>query len=413
MSSLSIASYFPWSRMVVESQSVSAKGDLAVIDLRPDQRFAPRCHVCGAQASRVCSHEVRAVHDKPLASARVMLRLAYRNVYCANCGRVVVEQLEAVEPWQRLTRRLAFYIHQLCRLMTVREVAEHLELDWKTVKNIDKAFLEGTYAEPELGEPRILAVDEFSLRKGRRYVTVVIDYQSGRILHVAEGNRSESLGSFFEALSEEQKGKIEAIAMDMWDPYIKAVRQNAPHVKIVFDMFHALKAFSRIIEEVHLAEYRKAQGEGKEVLKGSKWLLLKGPQGLKEPEQEQLERLLQLNGNIAKVMILREKLKGLWQQLCPLLAAEAIREWCALARSLPYGKLQTFAGRLERYGYGIINHCDYLIHTSKMEGVNNKIKVIKRRAYGYHDLRYFALKIYQAFDPDQPYPPESYSLFGR
>lgn len=413
MSSLSIAAYFPWSRMVVESQSVSAEADLAVIDLRPDQRFAPRCHICGASSSRVCSHQLRAVRDQPMASARITLRLSYRNIYCANCRRVVVEELEAVEPWQRVTRRLAFYIHQLCRLMTVSEVAQHLELDWKTVKNIDKAFLEQTYAEPELGEPNILAVDEFSLRKGRRYVTVVIDYRRGRILHVAEGNRSESLSSFFEALSEEQKGKIEAIAMDMWDPYIKAVRQSAPHVKIVFDLFHALKAFCRIIDEVRLAEYRKAQEEGKEVLKGSKWLLLKQREGLKEPEQERLDRLLQLNGNIAKVLILRDKLKRLWQHLCPLLAAEAIREWCALARSLPYRKLQTFAGRLERYGYGILNHCDYLIHTSKIEGVNNKIKVIKRRAYGYHDLRYFTLKIYQAFDPDQPYPPENYSLFGR
>lgn len=407
MSSLSIAPFFPWSRMVVTGQSVSEEADLAVVDLRPDRRYAPLCHLCGQKAGRVCSHQARAVRDLDMASARVQLRLSYRKVYCPACRAVVVEELEPLVPWQRVTRRLAACIHQLCAVMTVQDVAAHFGLNWKTVKDIDKAFLQERYAPAELGELRVLAVDEFSLRKGRHYVTVVIDYETGRVLHVAEGNRSESLASFFGKLNDRQKAGIEAIAMDMWDPYIKAVRECVPHVKIVFDLFHAVQAFSRIIDEVRLAEYRKASEQDREVIKGSKWLLLKTPQALRQSEREHLDRLLKLNCVIATVMTLKDQLRPLWRSDSRQQVARAMAEWCALARRVGHGKVERFARRLEHYGYGILNHCDYPIHTSKLEGINNKIKVIKRRAYGFHDLGYFALKIHQAFDP------ENRSLFGR
>ncbi|MFO7959036.1 MAG: helix-turn-helix domain-containing protein [Candidatus Brocadiia bacterium] len=148
MPAVSITPYFPWCRVVVANQNVSAEADLAVVDLRPDRRFTPLCHRCWAEAARICSHQVRSVRDLDLASARVHLRLAYRKVFCPACDVVVVEELEVVDPWQRVTRRLARLIHQLCRVMTAADVARHFGLDWKTAGNIDRPSRRRTMGRP-------------------------------------------------------------------------------------------------------------------------------------------------------------------------------------------------------------------------------------------------------------------------
>ena len=171
-----------------------------------------------------------------------------------------------------------------------------------------------------------------------------------------------------------------------------------PHAKIVFDLFHVVASFNRVIDKVRNSEYRKASKEDKAVFKGSKYLLLKNRKNLKSQQQRQhLKELLALNETINTVMILKESLKHIWKYRSRFWAAKALDDWCSLARSLNQRSVTTFANTLERYRYGILNHCDHPIHTGKLEGVNNKIKVLKRKGYGYRDLRYFTLKIYQAF----------------
>jgi transposase len=280
--------------------------------------------------------------------------------------------------------------------MTVREVAEHLGLDWKTVKEIDKLFLENEYGETDYEGLRILAIDEISIRKGHRYLTVVLDYDSGRVVWIGKHRRAKTLCSFFNRMTSRQRRALEAIVMDMWDPYIKAVRKKLPHVKIVFDLFHVVAQFNRLIDTVRNSEYRKASLQDKEVFKGAKYLLLRS-KIRKRTERQHLKQLLKLNEVINIVLILRDKLKHIWSYRSRTWANKRIDEWCALAHSLKNRELTNFANMLEEYRYGILNHCDYPIHTGKLEGVNNKIKVIKRRAYGFHDLRYFSLKIIQAF----------------
>lgn len=171
-----------------------------------------------------------------------------------------------------------------------------------------------------------------------------------------------------------------------------------PWAKIVFDKFHVVAAFSRVIDKIRNAEYRKASKEDKAVFKGSRYLLLKNRSNLKDKAQrDHLKKLLNLNETLSKVMILKDQLKHIWDYRSSSWANKAIDQWCALARSLEQPSLNSFVKMLERHRYGIVNHCDHPIHTGKLEGVNNKIKVIKRKAYGFHDLRYFTLKIYQAF----------------
>lgn len=168
-----------------------------------------------------------------------------------------------------------------------------------------------------------------------------------------------------------------------------------PQAKIVFDLFHVVANFNRVIDKVRNSEYRKAGKEDKAVYKGTKYLLLKNRNNLKTQEQRQhLKDLLALNETINTVMILKEKLKHIWTYRSRAWAAKAVDQWCALARSVNNPSVNAFVKTLERYRYGILNHCDYPIHNGKIEGVNNKIKVIKRKSYGFHDLRYFTLKIY-------------------
>jgi transposase len=396
MSNISITPYFPFCRIRITDQFVYLQGHESWLRVVPDKRFRPICHLCGQKAHRVHSWGHRSVRDLNLASTQVYLHCHFRKIFCLVCGQIVIEDLELLHPYFRVTKRLALYIHGLCRVMTVKEVADHLDLDWKTVKNIDKYFLEIEYGTPRFDGLRLLAVDEIAIRKGHRYLTVILDYESGRVVWIGQKRKARTLKTFFNLLSKGQKNQLEAIAMDMWDPYVKAVKEKVPHVKIVFDLFHVVAQFSRVIDKVRNSEYRKASKEQKEIFKGAKYLLLKNTVR-RTKDRIQLTELLKLNEVINTVYILKDQLKHIWSYKSRTWATKALDQWCALARSLENRTVTKFVNTLERYGYGLLNHCDYPLHTSVLEGVNNKIKVIKRKAYGFHDLRYFSLKIFQAF----------------
>ena len=226
MSGATIAPYFPFRRIKIQGQAVASQTNRARIQMEPDKRFAPVCHHCGKKAAAVHSWTGRSVRDLDMAGTRVWLDCRYRKLYCACCRRIVIEELDLFDPYLRITRRLAAYIHELCRRMTVRDVARHLGLDWKTVKDADKLFLEARYGQPDYEGLRILAVDEISIRKGHRYLTVVLDYETGRVVYVGKARKARTLMRFLNRLSTGQRKAIEAVVMDMWDPYIKAVKKN-------------------------------------------------------------------------------------------------------------------------------------------------------------------------------------------
>jgi len=396
MSGISITPYFPFCRVNIVGQQVM--GTTSLIHARPDQRYNPICYVCKRSSVIIHKWVQRSIRDLNFGPAYVSIECRYRQIYCLICGRFLLEDLEFFEPSRRVTKRFACYIHDLCKLLTVQDVAKHCNLDWKTVKDIDKTFLEKEYGQTDYGDLTILAVDEISIRRGHTYMTVVLDYLTGRVVWMGKGRKAATFMQFFEGMTDDQIEKLEAIAMDMWDPYIKAVETKAPHVKIVFDLFHMVKEFNKIIDRVRIDEYTKASESDKSVIKGSKYLLLKNAENIKDDgEKEHLDRLLALNKTISKVMILKDNLKLIWACESREEAKQQINAWCLLAESVHHPSVNKFVNRIRRYEYGILNHCDYPIHTSIIEGVNNKIKVIKRKSYGFHDAIYFSLKIIQAF----------------
>ena len=246
MSGLSITPYFPFRRIRILKQAVKKTANKAVISAVPDKRFHPVCHLCGQKVASVHSWTQRCSRDLNLATTQVWIRCEYRKLFCGKCQRISIEELELFHPYLRVTRRLATYIHHLCKVMTVTEVAQHLQLDWKTVKEIDKQYLEAQYGQPLYEGLRILAVDEISLKKGHKYLTIVLDYETGRVVHVGKDRKAKTLTSFFNRLSAKQKKSIEAVVMDMWDPFIKAVKKNfhKQPLFLIFSMSWPLLAVS-------------------------------------------------------------------------------------------------------------------------------------------------------------------------
>lgn len=397
MSARSIAPFFPWRRMKVAYQSVSQESRSALVRLEPDQRYRPCCHGCGRPARTVHSATRKFVRDLSLADFSLMLQIEYRKIWCGHCGGVRVEQLEFVDTHQRVTHRLAAYAAQLCKAgLSVEAVARHLELDPKTVKAIDKATLQAEFGKTIYDGLKRLAIDEIAVKKGHNYMTVVLDYDTGRVVWMGEGRQNATIDAFFEAMPTEVREGIEAVAIDMWEPYINAVKRWCRQADVVFDLFHVVKAFNKVIDDIRNEEYRNADATGRETLKGSKYLFLKNWGNLKREGRVQLEEILALNERLNTIYWLKDLLAHIWDYHYPGWAKKMLAEWCEVARQDGHPALVKFAEKLERHRYGIISHCKHPIHTSKLEGVNNKIKVVKRIAYGFHDLEYFALKVKQA-----------------
>lgn len=403
MSGLSIASYFPFARVKVVCQNVHSEA--ALIRLQQDRRWRPLCHDCRSPAKTVHSQgHRRMIRDLNLADRQVWLHVDYRKIWCPRCGKTRVEHLSFCDSPQRLTHRLRRYVYDLCKKMPITEVAEHLDLDPKTVKAVDQQFLQEQFGQTDYDDLRILGIDEIAVKKGQQYMTVVMDYLTGRVVWTGEGRDKETLDRFFAGMTDEQKVAIQAVTVDMWDAYINRIKHHCPQAMIVFDLFHLVQAFGRVVDEVRREEVRKAVGPMKKIVKGSRYLLLKNRDNLRGDQADRLDELLKLNENLSRVYILKDQLKMIYQYRRRPAAKTALDDWCAMAGRVNNRWMTHFIQRLRSHEDGILNHSDFPIGTSRLEGVNNKIKVIKRKAYGFHDPDYFGLKIKQAFPGDAKEP---------
>ena len=397
MSKPSVTGFFPWRRVKVTYVNTVEASGAAIAVVEPDRRFRPICHACGAPGVAIHAHTRKFIRDLNFGDFTMLLQVEHRKIRCDQCRKVRVEGLEFVDASARVTHRLAAYAAQLCKAgLSVEAVARHLALDPKTVKAIDKATLEAQFSQTTYEGLKRLAIDEIAVKKGHNYMTVVLDYDTGRVVWMGEGRQTDTIDAFFDAMPVEVREGIEAVAIDMWEPYINAVRRWCPQAAIVFDLFHVVKAFTKVIDDIRNEEFRKARGDLRALLPGSKYLFLKNWGNLKREGRIQLEETLALNERLNTIYWLKDLLAHIWDYYYPGWAVKMLAEWCEVARQDGHPALVRFAAKLERHQYGIISHCKHQIHTSKLEGVNNKIKVVKRIAYGFHDLEYFALKVKQA-----------------
>jgi transposase len=398
MSTLSIAPYFAFARTKVVRQAVHGEIHGAMVHLEPDQRFRPVCHACGTAAATIHSQGYRrTLRDLDMGDTRIWLQVGYRKVWCHRCRGTRVEHLAFCRAGQRVTLRLARYVYELCKVLPVEEVARHLDLDPKTVRAIDHAFLEDEFGRTDYAGLRVLAIDEVAVHRGHAYMTVVLDHESGRVVWMGEGRTEATLDAFFAGMTDTQKHAIEAVAVDLWQPYIKAVRRHCPRARIVFDLFHLVKAYGEVVKAVRHEQYMNARDEDRRVFHGTHYLLLKNGENLKADQRVRLDQLLAVNATLTRVYLLKDQLKAIYRERFRYRVKWALDDWITMAQAVPHPMMRAFIRRLRAAEDGILNHGCYPIGTSRLEGVNTKIKLLIRRAYGYHDTRYLALKVKHAF----------------
>lgn len=382
-------------------------GDITIRCNR-DRRFKATEH-CWGQSGKIERYLRRTIMDVPLAGKRCLVNIEYVQVFLHNKARV--EGLSFVAPGQRVTHRMARLVSALCRHMTISAVARYTGLSWDTVKNLDKTCLAEQLPplRPDLLEGlRLIGVDEVARAKGHDYLTLVYDMVSGDLLWIKEGRTADVFGEFLRALSAECADGIEAVAMDMGLAYQSAVRQWLPEAKIVFDRFHVMQLYSKVIKQVRRAEFSKADAEHKPQIKGTAYLLLSNRDKLNDDGAARLQVLLDTNQTLHTVYMLKEQLQALWQNP-PTVAAMHTRleDWCKLAEASKITALKTFSKTLKSHAVGICNYAAYPITSAAIEAGNVGIGLIRKRARGMLDTEYLKLKIRQLNLPDiaEPFYP--------
>lgn len=370
-----------------------------VIRLHPVHGWPRCCSGCGGHTRAIHELQERRVRDLPLFEHRVELVVPRIRVACARCG-PKLEQLWWLDPYARVTRRLADSVARLCEVASIRHVARFFGLHWNTVKEIDRAHLQRSLGPVDLDGLEVIAMDEFAIQKGHRYATVIIEPTRKRVLWVGRGRGREDVRPFFLALGAERGAQLKAAVMDMNAGYELEVKRHCPNAVIVFDLFHVIAKYGReVIDRVRVdrANELRAQPRERQIVKGARWLLLKNRDSLRPGEDVELEELLAANHALFVVYVLRDALKELWSYRHVGYAARAWRSWYRKALRSGIAPLRHFAQKLRPYLPGILGHCRYPLGTNLIEGINNKIKVIKRMAYGFRDDAYFFLKIRAAF----------------
>jgi len=353
------------------------------------------CSNCGSREIIKHGIALRTFRLIPIGSESVFLEAAIPRVECRKCGVIRQVKIGFADARHSYTHSFERYALDLSRRTTIQDVARHLGISWDVIKDIQSRYLKRRFSKPRLKKLRLIAIDEIAVAKGHRYLTIVLDLETGAVIFVGSGKEAASLEPFWARLLR-SGAKIEAVAMDMSKAYISAVSEHLPGAQIVFDRFHIVKLYNDRLSEFRSDLYREAEDVlKKQVLKGTKWLLLKNPENLdgKRKERERLDEALSLNRSLAVAYYMKEDLRQIWERKDKSSAEKFLEDWAARASASGIQFLQKLAKTLLGYRSGVLAWYDYPISTGPLEGVNNKINTMKRQSYGFRDMAFFKLKI--------------------
>jgi len=287
---------------------------------------------------------------------------------------------------------LSRFVYGLSRVMTLSDVAEVTLLSWDTVKAITKTHPARDYGKPALRGVRYLGIDEIHLGSKKRYFTIVIDLEDGRILWAKPGRGGAALQGFWPRLRR-AKAKIQAVATDMSAAYWSAVLDHLPDAALVFDKFHVIKLMNERLDDLRRQMVREAEGPFKRRIKGTRFLLLRNPENLSEEQIPKLDRALKLNEPLLLGWYWKEELRELWSQPSRRQMEVFLKDWCQKADQTTIGQMMKMAKRLRTHATGILAYARHPITSGKLEGINNKIKTLTKRSYGFHDENFFILRL--------------------
>lgn len=325
------------------------------------------------------------------------LEVELRRVFCRKCGAVKQEKpswLSRRNPFY--TERFAWHVGRLCRRQTIKDVARDLKLDWKTVKELEKEYMAEQLRRAGKPKPKVIGVDEISIRKGHSYRIVVSDLERRRPIWFGGVDRSEaSMNMFFHSIGRVNSGRIRLAVMDMWKAFSKSTRSHAPNAAILFDKFHVLRHIGDALDKVRKQEYVRLAGKDRSFIKGQKYTLLSNRENLTLDGRQSLAKLLNANNRLNTAYLLKESFGQLWSYRSQRWARKFFDNW---KESLKWRRLkpfEKFADMVERNWDGIAAYCEpeNKVALGFVEGLNNKIRVVQRRAYGLRDEEYLRLKV--------------------
>ncbi|MGE6333065.1 ISL3 family transposase [Stenotrophomonas sp. NPDC077659] len=360
-----------------------------------------------------CGHRCRSRYDKRSCRARDLRMAGWRlyveferwRVLCPGCGGVHVERLDWLAKNPRYTERFALHVGNLCRNMTNKAVAELERLHDSTVKDLSKLYMAEQVRRAGTPAPRAIGIDEIAIHKGHDYRVVVSDLERGRPIWFGGSGRTEAdIDLFFTELGPKKAAGIELAVMDMWRPFRTSVRKNAPNAGIVFDKFHIIGHLSDALDHVRRDEYKRLQGKDRSYIKGQRYTLLSRREHLSLDGRKALGKLLAANKRLNTAYLLKESFGQLWSYRSERGARAFFGRWKQSLRWQRLAPYQKFARMIERHWDGIAAYChpDNKVSLGLVEGLNNKIRVIQRSAYGYRDEDYLRLKIIASFLPPLP-----------
>jgi len=327
---------------------------------------------------------------------RIYLDFEVRRVECRSCGKVKRERLEFLADNPFYTKRFAYYVGRRCRSTTIKDIAEELKLDWHAVKELDKQYMAAQLAKAGRPGPKVIGIDEISIKKRHTYRIVVSDLIRGRPIWFGGQDRSEaSMSEFYVWLGANQRRRIRLAVMDMWKPFRNATQDHAPQAAILFDKFHVLRHLGQALDTVRKREYARLTGKQRQYIKGQKYTLLSHRDNLTLEGRQALKTLLAANKRLNTAYLLRESFGQLWRYEREGWARRFFENWRASLKWQRLKPYEKFAEIIDRHWDGIAAYCkpQNKVALGFVEGLNNKIRVIQRRAYGLRDEEYLRLKI--------------------
>jgi transposase len=338
----------------------------------------------------------RRVRDLGCGDTRVYLEIEVRRVQCRGCGKVKRERLEFLADNPFYTKRFAHYVGRRCRQATIKDIGEELDLDWDTVKALEKQYMQAQLAKAGRPGPKVIGIDEISIRKGHTYRIVVSDLIRARPIWFGGADRSEaSMARFYDWLGAKKSHGIRLAVMDMWKPFRNATNARAPQAAVLFDKFHIMRHLGEALDTVRKSEYARLSGKDRRFIKGQKYTLLSNRENLTLEGRQSLKRLLSANKRLNTAYLLKESFAQLWSYERESWARRFFENWRASLKWQRLKPYEKFAEMIDRHWDGIAAYCrpENKVSLGFVEGLNNKIRVIQRRAYGLRDEEYLRLKI--------------------
>ena len=392
--------YHAWGLYSLECTKEEYKGNTIILHVQSKKRLlvCPKCGKCHLVKN---GYRIRDFVGLPIGGKKVIVRMKVQRYKCMNeeCDYDQQENIPFATGSRSYTHRFAKYVVDLLRGMTLQDVANHLNISWNTVKEIHSTYLLRHYCPPSLKGVKNIGIDEFAVRKGHIYKTIVVDLDSGRIVYVGDGKGIDALKKFWKRVKR-HKVKIEHIATDLSAAFIASVLENCSGAVHVFDHFHVVKLMNEHLDDIRRKVYTMEKDINKrKVLKGTRYLLLgNGADIFDKQYKNRLDNALAMNEPLSKAYYLKEQMREIWTQINKEHASAVLNDWVRQARESKIPQLEKMANTLMLYRSGILAWYDCHISTGKVEGINNKIKVMKRNAYGFRDERYFKLRLYALHD---------------